>query len=189
MADPSLPHETEVKFRVDDRVALEARLAALGAAAGEAEEEDNLLLDDASRSLMSRGMALRVRTVGGRGLLTLKGPKEVRDGVKTRLELETEVSDPMRLVEALALLGYSRSFRYEKRRTTWCFADPSRPIVVVDETPLGLFAEVEGDEAAVRALAAELGVPPSGFIPESYVGLYLAARAADPSLPSDMVFR
>ena len=32
------------------------------------------------------------------------------------------------------------------------------PVVVVDEIPLGLFAEIEGPDAAVRALASELGV-------------------------------
>ncbi|MEO8056252.1 MAG: adenylate cyclase, partial [Acidobacteriota bacterium] len=66
--------------------------------------------------------------------------------------------------------------------------DPSRPVVVVDETPLGLFAEIEGTEAAVRATAVELGVAEADFIAESYIALWLAAREKDPSLPEDMVF-
>ncbi len=40
----------------------------------------------------------------------------------------------------------------EKRRTPWRFADAAGPLVVVDETPLGLFAEIEGEADAVRAL-------------------------------------
>ncbi len=40
----------------------------------------------------------------------------------------------------------------------------------------------------MRALAAELGVAEADFIAESYVALWLAARAKDPSLPEDMVF-
>ncbi len=58
----------------------------------------------------------------------------------------------------------------------------------MDETPLGLFAELEGDEDAIRALASELGVPESAFIPDSYAALWLKARERDPSLPADMVF-
>ncbi len=183
------PHETEAKFRLEDRAAFEARLRALGAEGGPVEDEENVLLDDAAGTLTARGMALRVRTVAGRALLTLKGPKEVRGGVKTRLELETGVEDAGALVSLLGLLGFSPSFRYQKRRATWTFADPVRPVVVVDETPLGLFAEIEGEEAAVRALASELGVPEGAFLADSYVALYVAARRADPALPRDMVFR
>lgn len=185
----SAPHETEAKFRLADRGAFEARLITLGATGGTVEDEENVLLDDAASTLASRGMALRVRSVAGRALLTLKGPKEVRGGVKTRLELETGVGDAGTLVSLLGLLGFLPSFRYQKRRATWNFADPARPVVVVDETPLGLFAEIEGEEAAVRSLAGELGIPESAFLADSYVALYVAARAADPALPRDMVFR
>ena len=74
--------------------------------------------------------------------------------------------------------------------TTWTFADPARPVVVVDETPLGLFAEIEGADAAVRALAAELGVAEADFIAESYVALYqLAERGKDPRYPRTWCFR
>ena len=79
-------------------------------------------------------------------------------------------------------------FRYEKRRTPWRFGDPARPLVVVDETPLGLFAEIEGEAGAVRALAAELGVAEESFLRASYLGLWQAAREAEPDLPEDMVF-
>ncbi len=181
------PRETEVKFRLDERASFEARLAALGAAAGPAERETNVLLDDAARTLTARGMALRVRTCAGRGLLTLKGPKEMREGVKSRLELESGVEDASRVVELLQVLGFSPCFRYEKRRATWTFPDPRRPVVVVDETPIGLFAEIEGDEDAVRRLADELGVPESAFLADSYPALYQAARRADPALPADML--
>ena len=171
-----------------DRAGLEARLRALGAAAGELEEEVNLLLDDDAMSLRVGGRALRVRTVNGRGLLTFKGPASFEGGVKSRLELERASTTRVRSSPSSASLGYRPRFRYEKRRTTWRFADPSRPLVLVDETPLGLFAEIEGEADAVRALAGELGVPESAFLRASYWGLWQEAREADPSLPHDMVF-
>ena len=182
------PRETEAKFRVDDRAALEERLRALGAAEGTLEEEVNLLLDDDALSLRSSGRALRVRTTNGRGLLTFKGPASFEGGVKSRLELESGVDAPGSLLALLDALGYRPLFRYEKRRSPWRFADPARPLVVVDDTPVGLFAEIEGEADAVRALAAELGVPESSFLRASYWGLWQAARELDPGLPDDMVF-
>lgn len=182
------PRETEAKFRVIDRPALEERLAALGAVAGTREDEVNLLLDDDDASLRTRGCALRVRTFGGRGLLTYKGPASYDGGVKGRLELESGVDAPANVLALLEALGFRPRFRYDKRRTPWRFADPARPLVVVDETPLGLFAEIEGETEAVRALAAELGVAEESFLRASYFGLWQAARESEPELPEDMVF-
>jgi adenylate cyclase class 2 len=181
------PREIETKFRVPDRGRLEGRLKALGARPGPREDETNVLYDDAGR-LRAEGCALRVRTVNERGLLTFKGPPVVSGGIKSRLEWESEVESPGAVAAILESLGYRPIFRYEKRRTTWTFADPARPVVVVDEIPLGLFAEIEGPDAAVRALASELGVAETEFIAESYVALWLAARERDASLPPDMVF-
>jgi adenylate cyclase, class 2 len=182
------PREIETKFRVAERSALEARLRSLGAAGTPPEAETNVLFDDAARSLRATGCALRVRTVAGRGLLTFKGPAEVAAGVKSRVELESAVGDPGSVAALLEALGYRAWFRYEKRRAAWTFRDPSRPLVVVDETPLGTFAEIEGPDEAVRALAKELGVGEADFIAESYIALWLAAREKDVSLPADMVF-
>ena len=153
------PREIEAKFRVTDRAALETPLKALGARRGPREDETNVLYDDAEEKLRRVGCALRLRTVNGRGLLTFKGPPEITGGIKNRIEWESEVASPESVAGLLEALGYRPAFRYEKRRTPWTFSDPARPLVVVDETPLGLFAEIEGDDAAVRALAKELGIP------------------------------
>lgn len=182
------PREIEAKFRVEERSALETRLRALGATEGALEDEVNLLLDDDALSLRAGGRALRIRTVEGRGVLTFKGPASFDGGVKSRVELESGVDAPENVLALLDALGYRPRFRYEKRRTPWLFADPARPLVVVDETPLGLFAEIEGEADAVRALAAEIGVAEEAFLRSSYWGLWVAARQEDPDLPEDMVF-
>jgi len=182
------PRETETKFRVADRAALEERLTALGAKCMGTESEVNLLFDDVTGSLRARGCALRVRTTENGALLTFKGKAEVASGIKSRIELESAVENPAAVAGILEALGYRPWFRYDKRRTTWRFGTPSQPVVVVDETPLGLFAEIEGEDGAVRALAKELGIPESAFISESYVGLYVQARKENPALPKDMVF-
>jgi adenylate cyclase class 2 len=108
--------------------------------------------------------------------------------VKTRIEIETGVDSASSLQAIFEMLGFRPGFRYEKYRTVWSFADATRPIVVVDETPIGLYAEIEGEEAAIRELADELGVPASSFIEESYPALWALARRIVPSRPRDMVF-
>jgi len=182
------PRETEVKFRLEDRAAFEVRLLALGAYCEGRERERNVLFDNGAGTLKARGSALRLRTTEKGALLTYKGKAEFAGGVKTRLELESGVDSPERIADLLAQIGFQPRFTYEKRRTTWRFADPERPVVVVDETPLGLFAELEGTNDAIRKLAGELGVLASAFLPESYVALWIKARERDPSLPPDMVF-
>jgi len=184
----SSPRETETKFRLEDRAAFEARLGKLGADRLGTESEVNLLFDDERESLRARGCALRLRTTESGALLTFKGKTDVASGVKSRIELESAVESPGAVAGVLEALGYRPWFRYDKRRTTWRLRDARRPVVVVDETPLGLFAEIEGEEEAVRALAAELGIPESAFIADSYVALYLRARRENPALPEDMVF-
>jgi len=183
------PREIEAKFRLDARAAFEERLAAAGARREGTENETNVLFDDEAGSLKAAGCALRLRTTERGALLTYKGKASFSGGVKSRLELESAVGRPGAIAALLAELGYAPHFTYEKRRTTWRFPDASRPLVVVDETPLGLFAEIEGTVAAVRALASSFGIPESAFIPESYVGLWMKAREADPTLDKDMVFR
>jgi adenylate cyclase class 2 len=183
------PREIETKFRVKDRGRLEERLRQLGARSGQREDETNVLYDDDAAGLKARGCALRLRRANGHALLTFKGSPEVSRGIKSRVEWESEVGTPDAVAAILKALGYRPWFTYEKRRTTFTFADRARPVVVLDETPLGLFAEIEGADPAVRGLAKELGLAESDFIAESYVALWLAAHEADPSLPRDMVFQ
>ena len=182
------PRETEVKFRLTDRAAFEMQLLSLGAHCEGRERERNILFDDVSGTLRQRGSALRLRTTERGALLTYKGKASFVRGVKTRLELESAVEAPDRIAGLLVELGFAPRFTYDKRRTTWRFTDPGRPVVAVDETPLGLFAELEGEDKAVRSLAEDLGVPEESFIPESYVALWMKAREKDATLSPDMVF-
>ena len=75
--------------------------------------------------------------------------------------------------------------RYDKRREDWSCEGT---VVALDETPIGLFVEVEGDPATIRRVVALLGLDPSESIPYSYAELYARRRKEDPSLPPDMVF-
>ena len=55
--------------------------------------------------------------------------------------------------------------------------------MVVDETPIGDFLEVEGEAEGIHRVAAELGFSRSEYVTDSYVALFFAAGGK-----GDMVF-
>jgi adenylate cyclase class 2 len=176
-----VPRETEIKLRVADAAMSRAALARIGAQlARERHFEDNLLFDDRHGSLREGGSVLRVRRTPRGGVLTFKGPREVQQGIKSREERETVVDRPDALEAILVGLGYRPVFRYQKYRETWTHRGQE---IDLDETPIGVFLEIEGDVAGIRVVAAELGYSPEDFVAESYVGLFLASGRA-----GDMVF-
>jgi adenylate cyclase class 2 len=173
--------EVEVKLRIADPGAARETLRRLGAQlARERHFEDNLLFDDAQGSLLARGTVLRLRRTPQGGVLTYKGPRGVQDGVKSREERETAVDGPDAVGAILQNLGYRPIFRYQKYRETWTYRGQE---IEVDETPIGVFLEIEGDADGIHAVAAELGYGRDDYVTESYVGLFLAGGGK-----GDMVF-
>jgi adenylate cyclase class 2 len=178
--------EIEVKLPCKDLVHLRGALVARGATLeAPLHDETNDLYDDPKRRLAEGGAALRLRRARGRTILTFKGPARFSGGIKIREERETAVEDAGQIEAILAGLGFSRRFRYEKRREEWRFEGCT---VALDETPIGRFVEVEGEPTAIRRAVVALGLDFAEAIPYSYARLYEERRLNDPSLPEDMVF-
>lgn len=173
--------ETEVKLRVADPAAARSAVRGIGAVlATERHFEDNVLLDDEGRGLAGAGSVLRVRRAGGVGTLTFKGPRRIRDGVKSREEIELSVQDPESLQDVLERVGLRPVFRYQKYREAYRLGELE---IVIDETPIGTFLEIEGPEHEIHAAAERLGYRRADYVSESYAGLFRASGAA-----GDMVF-
>ena len=180
--------EIEIKIPVASLSAIRDRLRDAGASVhAEVHSESNVLFDDAEKRLSGSGRTIRLRRTGpgGRATLTFKGPARFQGGAKVREERETAVENPDETVAILAGVGLLPGFRYDKRREEW---DCEGAAVALDETPIGLFVEVEGDPATIRRVVALLGLDPSESIPYSYAELYARRRKEDPALPPDMVF-
>ena len=174
--------ETEIKLRMASPQAAREAVARLGATLVRPRHfEANVLWDDAAGSLRSQGQVLRVREDDTGGVLTFKGVRREVDGVKAREEIETAVAEPARLALILKALGWRPLFRYEKHREVYHWRDTE---VVVDETPIGSFLEIEGPAEAIHAAAQVLGFTRSEYITESYPALFFAAGGQ-----GDMVFR
>jgi adenylate cyclase class 2 len=177
--------EREIKLRFDS--AEEARAAILAAGAtplhGRRLQEDSLL-DSEEETLRRRRCVLRVRVENGKSRITFKGPVQP-SVVKLREELETVVGDGEVLLHILEELGLHVWFRYEKYREEFSHEDV---IVAVDETPVGVFVEIEGSENGIMAMADALGRTPDDYVLDSYRGLFLKHREQFGLTGTDMVF-
>lgn len=203
-----MPIETEIKFRVEDHAALAEKLRS---AAFRLETprsfESNVLYDTPDRQLRARTEILRIRSYAGRWTLTLKrlppsgpapdsddrGPREVDFASwgsgdarhKHRVEIETGVADGNVLAEVFLSLGLVAAFRYEKWRSEWTDGEGH---CVIDETPIGDYAELEGSSAWIDRIAARLGVNPSQYVTLSYGRLFEVWREQHSSSANDLTF-
>jgi adenylate cyclase class 2 len=178
--------ESELKIPVDDLDEVRGRLAATQAERlNAAEHEVNILFDTASGRLATSGQVLRVRRVGGRRVLTFKGPAAFDGAVKKRREIELEIASSERMSELLTALGFAPMMRYEKYRESWRFGEVR---IELDHTPMGDFVELEGPPGSLAAAARSLGLDPARAVAKSYIGLWREHRRRHPGLARDMVF-
>jgi adenylate cyclase class 2 len=182
--------EIEVKLACDNLDRL--RQAELDLQLVEARHfEDNWLLDSIDQELLNKGAALRVRSVNDKGVLTYKGI--VRDSetsiLKVREEIESAVDEPERVVELFERLGFQRSFRYQKYRTIYNLKRNDKSITVTfDETPMGNFIEIEGDEEGVLQTLQAAGFSEAEIIRESYPELQAQRCKARGLALEDLIF-
>jgi adenylate cyclase class 2 len=181
-----MKQEIEVKFRVADLRALVRKLRAAGFhLVTRRTHEMNTLYDLPGEVLRTRKELLRLRKYGSEWTLTHKsGGKKGRHS--SRVELETGVADGKKMDAILRALGYSPSFRYEKFRAEW--AD-KKGKVVVDETPIGNFCEIEGPPRWIDATANKLGVKPQDYITKNYATLFADWKQQTNSPAKEMTFK
>ena len=178
--------EIEVKFRVDDLRALTRRLrAAKFRLLTPRTHEMNSLYDLPGTPLRKRGDLLRLRKYGKEWVLTHKSKGTVGRH-KTRVETETAVANGEKMDEILRALGFRPTFLYEKFRAEW---SDGVGHVVVDETPIGNFGEIEGPARWIDRTAKALGILPEHYITDTYAGLFFAWKRRTRSRVKEMTFR
>lgn len=177
--------EREVKLRfgsVD-----EARAAVLAAGAVPLlgrRLQDDVLLDTPDEQLRRRRSALRLRRENGKCRVTFKGPVQP-DAMKVREEAETVVGDGDVLERVFEELGLAVWFRYQKYREEFSHQDV---IVAIDETPVGVFVEIEGSERGIAEMTAAVGRSAADYILQSYYSLFMQHRDGRGRTGADMLF-
>ena len=175
--------EREIKFPGAELEKLRERLLDLEAErVGPPAFEDNWILDREGE-LISSGRILRLRTDGGRARLTFKGPMRLEGNVKVREEREIEISGAEEAKALFENLGYQLVRRYQKVREEWHLGGVT---IALDHTPIGDFAEFEGDGA--ETVAKRCGFDPDKAERRSYLRLYEDYLKKHPDAPPEMVF-
>ena len=206
--------EIELKFPVHDLARLQARLPGLGFQLFTPRTfEQNTLYDTPDRILRTARQILRIRRYGDLWTVTHKRPADPAEQTdptryKFRIETETLIDDGPALAAIFHQLGYEPVFRYEKFRTQWSLANltidgplftgpahssqdmsanPSFHLVL-DETPIGDYAELEGPPAWIDDTLARLNVDPATCLTDSYGSLFLDWKQRTGSLAEHLTF-
>jgi adenylate cyclase, class 2 len=175
--------ERELKFPNVQLDRLRDRLLELEAErVGPAAFEDNLILDREGE-LTAEGKLLRLRTVGQRNWVTFKGPMHLEGLAKVRVEHEIAIEGADQARALFECLGYSAVNRYQKVREEWMLGGV---MIALDHTPIGDFAEFEGDGA--ETVARRCGLDPAKSERRSYLRLYAEHRKRHRDSPLEMVF-
>jgi adenylate cyclase class 2 len=181
-----MPNEVEIKFRTENLPALACALRKAGfRQITRSTHEMNVLYDLPRQKLRKRGELLRLRKYGETWSLTHKAKGKA--GLhKVRVELETLVANGPQMEAILRALGYKPTFRYEKFRAEW--ADGTGH-VVLDETPIGNFGEIEGPPRWIDRTARALGIGRADYITETYAPMFFAWKRRTRSKATEMTFK
>ena len=181
--------ETEIKFRVGNVAELVQRLRQAGFRQQTPRAfESNVLYDTPDRKMRARTEILRIRNYAGKWTVTHKrlpdvGPGE--DAHKHRVETETEVGDGDMLAQVFLSIGLVAAFRYEKWRSEWTDGEGH---CVIDETPIGDYAELEGTPQWIDRAAEQLGVDRAAYLTLSYGRLFEQWRDEHHASANDLTF-
>ena len=180
-----MPDEVEVKVLVDDLRKLENKLRDAGFALKTPRTHElNTLYDFADQRLQKSGQLLRLRKYGSAWTLThkTKGSTGIH---KTRKETETKLSDGESLHQIFLALGLSPGFTYEKFRAEWT---DSKGHVVLDETPIGNLAEIEGEPEWIDRTAGLLHIDKKAYITRNYAEMFREWKTRTGSKAKNMTF-
>jgi adenylate cyclase, class 2 len=180
-----MPKEIEIKFRIDDLPAITRALKRAGfRQITRSTQEMNSLYDLPGQKLRKRGELLRLREYGEKWVLTHKA-KGKAGRHKVRVELETHVENGQQTDAILRALRFAPTFRYEKYRAEW---SDGTGHVVLDETPIGNFGEIEGPSRWIDRTARALGIASSAYVTQTYTELFLEWKRRTRSKATEMTF-
>ena len=169
--------EVEIKLRLGSVAEGRRRLRLAGFKVAKRRVlEQNVIFDTPGRALRRRGVVLRLRSSGARSLVTFKGPAE-RGKHKIRQEIEFDLvsGGGPGFTLVLEALDYRPAFRFVKYRSEYVPPTGAAGRAMLDETPVGVFLELEGPPRWIDRTARLLGFREADYITASYAELHRSA--------------
>jgi len=162
--------EIEVKIQIKNPKGMAHKIVELGAQLVRARYfEENTLYDFSDLALTKKNQAFRLRKIKRKAYLTFKGSPQKSRQFKIREEYETEVKSANQIKKIIKSLGLVPKFQYDKFRTVF---RKKKLKICLDETPVGDFIELEGEQSHIVRFASSLGFSRADFIKKNYIDLY-----------------
>jgi len=166
--------EREIKLSFPSTASAREAVDSLGASSIRTRRlQDDRLLDWPDGRLQQSQCVLRVREDTHSARLTFKGPPKISE-VKAREEFETPIGDSALLLIILERLGLQVWFRYQKYRAEF---EHNGVIIAIDETPIGTFLELEGNENNILKTVQSMGHTREEYVLDSYRSLFVKNRS------------
>ena len=175
--------EVELKVKVQSLEPVRRQLLEKGAVCSGRIHEHDIYYNAPHRDFGVTDEAVRVRYTNDHAVVTYKGAKIKKFGLKAREELNTAVESGEVFETMLNRLGFTKTTEVNKWRENFQFSDAAISLDEVDE--LGTFVEIEimaedeNSNAAVliQRIAKEIGVSGEPIL-ASYLELLLSKRSA-----------
>jgi len=173
--------EVELKVRIPSLDPIREQLVRNHARPKGKVHEHDIYYNAPHRDFGQTDEAVRVRYTDDHAVVTYKGPKIKKFGLKAREELNFAVESGATFETMLDRLGFTKTLEVNKWRETFSLGNASVSLDTVDG--LGTFAEIEviaEDEsanptAAIEKIAKEIGVVGEPIL-ESYLEMLLAKK-------------
>lgn len=167
--------EIEIKIRIDNKEAIREKIRTQDFHRVEHNTfEYNVVFDTSDQRLKKSKCLLRLRRKNGKSVLTFKRPpaKALKSKkYKVREETEVEVSDFDNTAVIIRALGFDVFFIYEKYREVYK-GKSGNVKIMLDQTPIGDFIEIEGSAEEIDGIAAALGFTRKDYITANYFTLF-----------------
>ena len=178
--------EVELKVRVPSLDPVREQLMKKKATSCGRMHEHDIYYNAPHRDFGKTDEAVRVRYTDDHAVVTYKGPKIKKFGLKAREELNFAVESGEAFETMLTRLGFTRTTEVNKWRETFRLGAASIALDSVDE--LGTFAEIEviaeneadNPTAVIEKIAKEIGADGEPIL-ASYLELLLSQRSSSKS--------
>ncbi len=178
--------EVELKVKIPSLDPVRERLVQKGARSCGKVHEHDIYYNAPHRDFGKTDEAVRIRYTDDHAVVTYKGPKIKKFGLKAREELNFSVECGASFETMLERLGFTRTLEVNKWRETYELGTAAVSLDTVEG--LGTFAEVEviveneadNPATAIESIAREIGVTGTPIL-ESYLEMLLAKKAAGQS--------
>ena len=127
------------------------------------------------------------------GSVTLTVKAKIKDesegGYFKRIELESVIVNEKDIVAMMPYFGFPKKISWEKRRHSFEFDNQeSEVIFYLDETPMGYYLEIEGDEVKIEEVIKKLDLEKEKRVTKAYLGLWEEYKKEKGILDEDMMF-